>query len=272
MILDSFRVTDKVAIVTGAGHGIGRAIAVALAEAGAHVISAARTQKDIDETTRLVEATGRKGLAVPCDVLDTAQLENLVRLTLDRFGRIDILVNNAGGMVPRPSLALSERAFEKIVRFNLTSPFLMTKLVVPHMVKIAGSGVVVNISSGASQTVVGGLMPYGAAKAGLDQMTHMLGAEFAPEVRVNGVVVGQIDTPGASSVITDDLKKQAAKNIPMGRMGQSTDIAACVLYLASPASSWVTGRTIAVNGGADHPPLAFPIPSLREQVLGAQSR
>jgi 7-alpha-hydroxysteroid dehydrogenase len=245
MILDSFRVTDKVAIVTGAGHGIGRAIAVALAEAGAHVVSAARTQKDIDETTRLVEATGRKGLAVPCDVLDTAQLENLVRLTLDRFGRIDILVNNAGGMIPRPSLSLSERAFEKIVRFNLTSPFLMTKLVVPHMVKIAGSGVVVNISSGASQTVVGGLMPYGAAKAGLDQMTHMLGAEFAPEVRVNSIVVGQIDTPGASSVISEELKQRAAQNIPMRRMGQSSDIAACALYLASPASSWVTSRSIA---------------------------
>jgi len=272
MILDSFRVTDQVAIVTGAGHGIGRAIAVALAEAGAHVVVAARTQKDIDETVAQVTAAGRTGLAVVCDVLDTAQLENLVKVTLERFGRIDILVNNAGGMVPRPSLALSERAFEKIVRFNLTSPFLMTKLCVPHMVKIAGSGAIVNISSGASQAVVGGLMPYGAAKAGLEQMTHMLGAEFAPEVRVNAIVVGQIDTPGASSVITEDLKKQAAKNIPMGRMGQSTDIAACALFLASPAACWITGRTIAVNGGADHPPLSFPIPSLREQVLGASGR
>ena len=272
MILDSFRVIDKVAIVTGAGHGIGRAIAVALAEAGADVVCAARTQKDIDETAAQVAAAGRKGVAVPCDVLETAQLENLVKVTLERFGRIDILINNAGGMVPRPSLALSERAFEKIVRFNLTAPFLLTKLVVPHMVKIAGSGAIVNISSGASQTVVGGLMPYGAAKAGLDQMTHMLGAEFAPEVRVNGIVVGQIDTPGASAVITDELKQRAAKNIPMGRMGESRDIAACALYLASPAASWVTGRTIEVNGGADHPPLSFPIPSLREQVFGAGER
>ena len=109
MILDSFRVTDKVAIVTGAGRGIGRAIAVALAEAGADVAVAARTQKDIDETAAQVGAAGRTGVAVQCDVLETAQLENLVSVTLERFGRIDILVNNAGGMVPRPSLALSTR-------------------------------------------------------------------------------------------------------------------------------------------------------------------
>ncbi len=269
MILDSFRVTDQVAIVTGAGHGIGRAIAVALAEAGADVVVAARTQEDIDETAALVAAAGRRGVAVRCDVLETAQLENLVQATLDAFGRIDILVNNAGGMIPRPSLSLSERAFEKIVRFNLTSPFLLTKGVVPHMVKTAGRGAVVNISSGASVQTVSGLVPYGAAKAGLDQMTHMLGREFAPEVRVNGIVVGQIDTPGAASVMSEELKQRAAANIPMGRLGRSTDIAACALYLASPAAEWVTGRTVTVNGGADGPPLDFPLPSLREQVLGA---
>jgi len=264
MILDSFRVTDKVAIVTGAGHGIGRAIAVALAEAGAHVVCAARTQKDIDETAAQVAAVGRTGVAVQCDVLETAQLEHLVQTTLERLGRIDILVNNAGGMVPRPSLALSERAFEKIVRFNLTSPFLMTKLCVPHMVKIAGSGAIVNISSGASVTVVGGLMPYGAAKAGLDQMTHMLGAEFAPEVRVNSIVVGQIDTPGASSVLTPEMKRQAAENIPLKRIGAPDDIAACALYLASPASSWITGHSFHVDGGvgAGSVPVAFPLPKL----------
>ena len=268
MILDSFRVPDRVAIVTGAGHGIGRAIAVALAEAGADVVCCARTQKDIDETAAQVTARGRRGLALRCDVLETAQLENLVQATLAELGRIDILVNNAGGMVPRPSLAVSERAFEKIVRFNLTSPFLLTKLVVPQMLKTAGGGAVVNISSGASVQAVGGLVPYGAAKAGLDQMTHMLGREFAPEVRVNGIVVGQIDTPGAAAVLTPEMKQRAAANIPMRRLGHSDDIAACALYLASPASAWVTGRTIAVNGGADAAPLDFPIPSLREQVFG----
>jgi 7-alpha-hydroxysteroid dehydrogenase len=228
MILDSFRVTDKIAIVTGAGHGIG--------EAGAGAVVAARTQKDIDDRGA-VAAAGRTA-SRQCDVLETAQLENLVQVTLERLGRIDILVNNAGGMVPRPSLALSERAFEKIVRFNLTSPFLMTKLCVPHMVKIAGSGAIVNISSGASVTVVGGLMPYGAAKAGLDQMTRMLGAEFAPEVRVNSIVVGQIDTPGASSVITDELKPARRAEHPDAAHGPGApDICRVRAVLVSPAAS-----------------------------------
>jgi len=115
---------------------------------------------------------------------------------------------------------------------------------------------------------VGGLAPYASAKAGLNQLTRVLASEFAPEVRVNAIIVGQIHTPGATSVVSEELLRQAAANIPLRRLGRDTDIAACALYLASPASEWVTGRTIAVDGGADTPPLRFPLPSLREQVLG----
>jgi 7-alpha-hydroxysteroid dehydrogenase len=264
MILDAFRLTDRVALVTGSGHGIGRAIALAYADAGAHVVCAARTQQDIDETAAQVRARGREALAVPCDVLHTDQLERLLAATLERFGRLDVLCNNAGGALPRAALALSERAFEKIVRFNLTSPFLLTRMAVPRMVETAGGGVVVNISSGASTLAVGGMAAYGSAKAGLNQLTRILAAEFAPKVRVNAIVVGQIDTPGASSVLSPEMKRQAAANIPMKRIGAEDDIAACALYLASPASSWVTGHSIAVDGGvgAGSVPLAFPIPPL----------
>ncbi|HVN38884.1 MAG TPA: glucose 1-dehydrogenase [Myxococcota bacterium] len=264
MILDAFRLTERVVLVTGSGHGIGRAIALAYADAGANVVCAARTQAEIDETVELVRARGREALAVPCDVLHTEQLEALLAATLERFGRLDVLCNNAGGALPRPALALSERAFEKIVRFNLTSPFLLTRLAVPRMVESAGGGAVVNISSGASTLAVGGMAAYGSAKAGLNQLTRILAAEFAPKVRVNAIVVGQIDTPGASSALSPEMKRQVASNIPMKRIGAPDDVAACALYLASPASGWVTGHSFSVDGGvgAGSVPLAFPIPPL----------
>jgi 7-alpha-hydroxysteroid dehydrogenase len=267
MILDQFLLTDQVAIVTGSGHGIGRAICLALAEAGADIVCCSRTQKDIDETARLVRERGRECLAFVCDVLETEQLEKLVAATMERFGRIDVLVNNAGGGIPRPAMKISERAFEKVVRFNLTSPFLLTKLVVPHMIRTSGSGAIVNVSSGASVQQIGGLAHYAAAKAGLNQLSFILGIEFAPQVRVNAIIVGQIDTPGAASVLSDEMKSRAASKIPMKRLGQDTDIAACALYLASAASGWVTGHTITVNGGADEVPLSFPVPGLEELVL-----
>jgi 7-alpha-hydroxysteroid dehydrogenase len=264
MILDAFRLTDRVALVTGSGHGIGRAIALACADAGANVVCAARTQAEIDETAEQVRARGREALALRCDVLHTEQLEALLSATLERFGRLDVLCNNAGGALPRAALALSERAFEKIVRFNLTSPFLLTRMAVPRMVETAGGGAVVNISSGASTLAVGGMAAYGSAKAGLNQLTRILAAEFAPKVRVNAIVVGQVDTPGASSALSAEMKRQAAANIPMKRIGAPDDIAACALYLASPASSWVTGHSFAVDGGvgAGSVPLSFPIPPL----------
>jgi len=262
VILDQFKLTDKVAIVTGSGHGIGRAIAVAFAEAGAHVVCSARTEADIEQTAALVRERGRESLAVRCDVLHTVQLENLVAATLQRFGRIDLLVNNAGGAFPRPALELSERAFEKIVRFNLTSPFLLTRMVVPRMVDTVGGGAIVNISSGASQLALAGMAAYGSAKAGLNQLTRLLAFEFAPKVRVNAIVVGQIDTPGAAAVLSDEVKRSAAERIPMKRIGRELDIAACALYLASPAAAWLTGRSIDVGGGADAAPLEFPVKPL----------
>ena len=262
MILDRFLLTDRVALVTGSGQGIGEDIALVLAEAGADVVVAARTQDAIDDTAAKVRARGRDSLAVRCDVLESEQLEALLAATIERFGRLDVLVNNAGGSFPKPALETSERAFEKVVRFNLTSPFLLTRLAVPRMVETAGEGVVVNISSGASQAAVGGLVAYGAAKAGLNQMTRILAREFAPKVRVNAIVVGQILTPGAASVLSEERLAQAAANIPMRRLGDVRDIAACALYLASPASSWVTGRVVEVDGGADAAPLSFPVPPL----------
>jgi 7-alpha-hydroxysteroid dehydrogenase len=259
MILDRFRLTDRVAVVTGAGRGIGRGIALGFAEAGAHVVCAARSAPQIEETAEQVRARGRRALAVPCDVMERAQLERLVAAALAEFGRIDVLVNNAGGWPPKDALRTSERAFEEAFRFNVTSAFLLTRLVVPKMVETAGGGAVVNISSRAGSLVQPGFAAYGTAKAALSFLTKTLGAEFAPKVRVNAIAVGAVDTSALEVVMTDEnLRREFERNTPMGRIGDVEDIAACALYLASPAAAWVTGKVFEVDGGSEIPAFRFP--------------
>jgi 7-alpha-hydroxysteroid dehydrogenase len=262
VILDRFKLTDRVALVTGAGKGIGRGIALAFAEAGAHVVCAARTRADLDSTAAEVRARGRRALVVPCDVMQTEALEALVAATLAEFGRLDLLVNNAGGTGPRPALATSERFFENALRFNVTSPFLLTRLAVPHMVE-AGGGAVVNISSRSSDMVQTAFVAYAAGKAALNMVTKNLAAEFAPKVRVNAISVGGVDTEALAVVLQDEHARRAFEaGTPMGRPGTVEDIAACALYLASPAASWVTGKVFQIDGGTEAPAIRVPVPPL----------
>ncbi len=263
MILDRFRLDGKTAIVTGAGKGIGRGIALAFAEAGADVVCAARTESDIEATAAKVRERGRKALAQVCDVTRTDQLEALVAAAEAELGRIDILVNNAGGTPPRPALETSERYFEQAFRFNVTSAFNATRLAVPRMVETAGGGAVVNISSRAGDMVQTAFVAYGTAKAGLSFMTKDLAAEFAPKVRVNAISVGGIATEALDVVLTNPaIKQQLEQNTPMRRIGEVEDIAAAALYLASPAASWVTGKVVEVDGGVTAPAFQVPVPEL----------
>jgi 7-alpha-hydroxysteroid dehydrogenase len=250
MILDRFHLTDRVAIVTGAGRGIGAGIALAFAEVGAHVVCAARTAAEIEATAAGVRTIGRRALAVPCDVNDRAQLENVVARTVEEFGRIDVLVNNAGGFPPRPALQTSERAFEEALRFNLTSAFLLSRFAVRHMLEGDG-GTILNISSAAGRLVQPGFVAYGTAKAALSFMTRLLAAEFAPRVRVNALAVGAVETSALAPFLDDDLRAKMASLTPMGRIGTVEDIAVAALYLASPAASWVTGKVLEVDGGTE---------------------
>ena len=262
MILDQFALTDRVAVVTGAGKGIGAGTAQALAEAGADVVVAARTPEDLDRTVATVEAAGRRALAVPTDVLEREQLEHLVATAVEAFGRIDILVNNAGGWPPQPAMRTGEAAFEQALRFNVVSPFLLTRFVVPVMVETAG-GAIVNISSRAASMVQPNFTAYGTAKAGLSFMTRQLATELAPKIRINAIEVGGVETDALASVLTDDtIRAQMEQNTPMGRVGQPADVAACVVYLTSPASSWVTGKVFEVDGGAEHPAFTIPVQPL----------
>ncbi|MEB2343797.1 MAG: glucose 1-dehydrogenase [Deltaproteobacteria bacterium] len=263
MILDRFHLQDRVALVTGASKGIGRGIALAFAEAGADLVLAARTAGDLERVAAEVRGLGRRALAVPCDVNERAQLEQLAERTWRELGRIDVLVNNAGGTPPKPALRTSEKMFEAALHFNVTSAFLLSRLVIPRMLERDG-GAVLNISSGLSWMVDKGFVAYGTAKAALSHMTRLLAFELAPRVRVNAIAVGAIETdalrPFLEAVPAARAKLEAAT--PMGRIGQPEDVAAAALYLCSPAGAWVTGKIFEVDGGtvASNWPLELPAP------------
>lgn len=249
-IIERFRLDQQVAIVTGGGRGIGRAIALAYAEAGADVVCAARTLADVEAVAEEVRALGRQALAVQCDVTDFAQLAGLVEAAIGRFGRITHLVNNAGGSGPNDPLKMSTERFEGVFRFNVSSAYELTRLCVPHM-RAAGGGNVVNITSGAARYAQPHFSAYGTAKAALSQLTRLLAQDFAPAIRVNAIAPGPILTAALDRALPADMREGMVRNTPLKRLGEVEDIAAAALYLATLASGWVTGKIIEVDGGAE---------------------
>lgn len=261
MILDRFRMSDRVALVTGASKGIGRGIALGFAEAGADLVLASRTPADLERVAAAVRGCGRRALVVPCDVNERAQLEQLVERAWAEFGRIDVVVNNAGGAPPKPALRTSEKQFEAAFHFNVTSAFLLSRLAIPRMLERDG-GAILNISSGLSWLVDKGFVAYGTAKAALSHMTRLLAYEMAPRVRVNAIAVGAVATDALLPFL-DALPEARARleaATPMRRIGTPEDIAAAALYLCTPAAAWVTGKVFEVDGGtvASNWPLELP--------------
>ncbi len=249
-LLDRFRMSDKVAVVTGAGRGIGRGIAVALAELGADVVCAARTEKEIEATAAAVRAFGRRALPLSCDVTDMAQLEAVPRRTMETFGRLDVLVNNAGGYPPMSIADTDLASWEWCMRFNLTSAFILTRACLPHL-QAGDGGAILNISSAAGRIIQKNFVAYGTAKAALSFMTRQMAAELAPRVRVNALAVGAVETSALKPFLSDDLRGQMEKLTPMGRIGTVEDIALAALWLLSPAGGWVTGKVVEVDGGTE---------------------
>lgn len=245
----------QVALVTGAGKGIGRACALALGQAGADVALAARTASDLEAVATELVALGRRALVVPTDVNDSAALDALVAQTQSGLGRITVLVNNAGGSGPNDPQKLSGADFAQVLAWNVTPAYSLIQKCAPGMVA-AGGGAVVNISSVAARYVQRRFSAYGAAKAALNQMTRNLAQDYAPLIRINAVEPGTVMTDALARYLTPERLDRMIKSTPLARMGQPEDIAAAVTFLCSPAASWITGQVLGVDGGVGAPNFA----------------
>ena len=250
-LLDHFDLTGRVAVVTGSGQGIGRAIAWGLADAGCNVVLNARRVDDLQVTATGVRDRGREALIVSGDIRDLS--EELADRTMARFGRLDIWVNNVGGSDEKATRALIDTAddvFRSQLELNLTSAFQGCKAAAKRMLP---GGSIVNISSGAGLRGSPFTGPYAAAKAAMNNLTETLALELAPNIRVNTVAPGPVATEAFSEVLgTDGQHEAIAATIPLGRMGTPDDIAGAVLYFCSDAASWVTGQLLLVAGGRTH--------------------
>ena len=247
-----FSVQGQVAVVTGAGKGIGRACALALAQAGADVAVASRTSADIEKVAEEIRALGQRAIALACDVSDEAALDRLVQATVAGLGRPTILVNNAGGSGPNDPRRMSGSDFGRVLAWNVVPAYTLVQKCAPLM-REAGGGSVVNVSSTAARYAQKHFSAYGAAKAALNQMTRNLAQDFAPHVRINAIEPGSILTDALQPFLTPERTAAMLERTPLARLGEVQDIAAAVLFLASPASGWITGKVLGVDGGAEAP-------------------
>ncbi len=238
---------NKIAIVTGAGQGIGRGIVLALAKEGCDVVVSDINLENSQKVVEEIEKMGGRGLAVKCDVSKKVEVDAMVAQTKEKFGKLDILVNNAGIFPFVPFAQMKESDWDKVLAVNLKSVFLCSQAAA---VEMSAGGKIVNTSSIASFVGFEGLVHYCASKGGVNGMIRALALELAPKkINVNAVAPGAIATPGASTGMTEEVKKQTIAMIPWKRMGAPEDIANAVVFLASDAADYITGQVLIVDGG-----------------------
>jgi 3-oxoacyl-[acyl-carrier protein] reductase len=238
----------KIALVTGAAQGIGRAIALLLAQKGADIVISDINLEKAEEMAKEIEALGRKAMAIKVDVANTNDVERMVEAILERFGQIDILVNNAGIARDKLILRMTEEDWDSVLNVNLKGTFNCTKAVIKHMSK-QRKGKIVNIASVVGEMGNVGQANYSASKAGVIGFTKTIAREFAQRgINVNAIAPGYIETP-MTEALTEKVKEGLRRMIPMERLGRPDDVAQAVLFLVSEASSYITGQVLNVNGG-----------------------
>lgn len=247
-VQELFSLKEHVAIVTGGGAGIGRAVCLMFAEAGADVACTDLKEADAEAVAAECRKFGRRSVGLKLDVTNEAERVAVVEYVVQEFGRLTTLVNNAGGGGPKPfDMSLSE--FEWAFQLNLFSLFRLSQLVAPHL-KAAGGGAIINISSMAGQNTNKRMCSYGSSKAAVDHLTRNMAFDLgADNIRVNAIAPGAIRTAALATVLSPDIEKAMLKHTPLGRLGEGADIAAAALYLAAPASAWVSGQVLTVSGG-----------------------
>ena len=243
-----FRLDDDVALVTGAGAGIGRAIATLFADAGAAVVVTDLRTETAEAVAQEIVQRGGRAVARACNVTEEADLAAAVDAAAGGFGKLTILVNNAGGGGPKPfDMPMSD--FEWAYRLNVYSTFRLAQLAVPHMAK-AGGGAVLNISSMAGENKNQRMASYGSSKAAVNHLTRNIAFDLGPlNIRVNAIAPGAIKTQALASVLTPEIEKAMLKHTPLGRLGEAEDIANAALFLCAPASRWISGQVLTVSGG-----------------------
>ena len=243
-----FMLTGQVAVVTGGGAGIGRAIALRFAGAGASVLVSDLKLAAAEAVAEEIAAAGGQAQGVACDVTRDSDLSALVDAALARFGRISLLVNNAGGGGPKPfDMPMSD--FVWAFQLNVFSIFRLCQLCAPH-IEAAGGGAILNISSMAGENRNSRMTSYGSSKAAVNHLTRNMAFDLGPRnIRVNAIAPGAIKTAALASVLTPEVEKAMLKHTPLGRLGEPDDIARAAQFLCSPAAAWISGQILTVSGG-----------------------